>query len=104
MNGCVLSDDVATSDLDGAVDCRVLLQQICIGEFAGLGIRFAPDAIADYSLLDALRINELSISQFLTSLIYLYSDRINEHWAFRHRHKMAIAITKGQVQYFHFDC
>jgi len=84
-------------------DCQALLLEICIGKFAGAGMRFAPDAIADDGLFEVLLINELSFSQLLTSLLYLYNGRIDKHWAVERWRKGFISITKGAGQYFQCD-
>lgn len=88
---------------DQSSDWRVLLLEICIGKFAGAGMRFAPEAVADDGLFEVLLINKLSFSQLLTSLLYLYNGRINEHWAARHWQKGLISIAKGSGQYFQCD-
>jgi len=91
-------------DMEGqSGDCPVLLLEICIGKFAGAGMRFAPEAVADDGLFEVLLINKLSFTQLLTSLLYLYNGRINEHWAVRHWQKDRIAITRGVGQYFQCD-
>ena len=84
-------------------DCAVLLLEICIGKFAGAGMRFAPEAVADDGLFEVLLINKLKFWQLLTSLLYLYNGRINEHWAVRRWQKGFIRIAKGSGQYFQCD-
>jgi diacylglycerol kinase (ATP) len=91
-------------DMEGeSLHCPVLLLEICIGMFAGAGMRFAPEAVADDGLFEVLLINKLSIPQLLASLVYLYNGRINDHRAVRRWQKGAISIAEGPDQHFHCD-
>jgi YegS/Rv2252/BmrU family lipid kinase len=103
---CVYQYRAATLHLvmdEESVDAPVLLLEICIGTFAGAGMRFAPEAVADDGLFEVLLINELSIPQILASLFYLYNGRINEHSAVRRWQKCQICIAKQAEQFFHCD-
>jgi YegS/Rv2252/BmrU family lipid kinase len=90
------------------MDCEsieedILLLEICLGKFAGAGMRFAPSALVDDGLFDVLLINDLSRIELLSSLYYLYNGRINEHSAVNNWQCRSISISAGTGQYLHCD-
>ena len=54
-----------------SLECSALMLQACLGVYAGAGMRFAPDAVADDGLFEVLCIGDMSVLQILASLFYL---------------------------------
>jgi YegS/Rv2252/BmrU family lipid kinase len=93
-----------TLDLETeSLEATALLLEICIGRYAGAGMLFAPDALADDGLLDLLLIEDLNMLQVLRSLPYLYNGRINEHPATRAWRCRRLSIMSSARQYLHCD-
>lgn len=91
-------------DVDGeSLECSALMLQIFLGIYAGAGMKFAPAAIADDGLFEVLCISDLSVSQILANLYYLYNGRINDHRAVRHWRSSAISVATRAEQSFHCD-
>ena len=80
-----------------------MLLEICLGKYAGAGMRFAPAAIADDGLFDILLIKDMRITQVLGSLVYLYNGRINRHWAVKSWRCRSISIASRAPQRLHCD-
>jgi diacylglycerol kinase (ATP) len=81
----------------------VLLLEVCLGKFAGAGMRFAPTAAADDGLFDVLLVKDMSITQLLGSLFYLYNGDINKHWAVNSWQCRSISIAAQFAQKLHCD-
>lgn len=82
---------------------HALMLEICLGKYAGAGMQFAPEAIADDGLFDILLINDLSTLQIFGSLLYLYNGKIDSHWAVKRWRSGSVSIDAQTKQWFHCD-
>lgn len=80
-----------------------MLMEICLGKYAGAGMRFAPAAAADDGLFDVLLIKELSAMRLLGSLLYLYNGRINRHRAVSSWQCRSVSLSGNSSQWLHCD-
>lgn len=89
---------------DGVLfDGPVLLLDVCLGRYAGGGMRFAPTAKFDDGLFDILLVRQMSATQLLRSLPYLYNGNINAHRAVTSWQCRSVAISAQNGQHFHCD-
>jgi YegS/Rv2252/BmrU family lipid kinase len=79
------------------------LLEVCIGDRAGAGMRFAPQASADDGLFEVLLIEKLSALRLICSLPYLYNGKIDEHPAAQHWRSRRLAVTAKSEPFFHCD-
>lgn len=86
-----------------AIEGPVLLLDVCLGKYAGAGMRFAPTAVTDDGLFDVLLVDHISIPRLLGSLFYLYNGRIDRHPAVHSWQCSALSITAQTAQHFHCD-
>ncbi len=82
---------------------RVLLLDVCLGRYAGAGMRFAPNALTDDGVFDVLLVDHISIPRLLGSLLYLYNGRIDQHRSVHSWQCDALSITAQSEQHFHCD-
>ncbi|MCX2980549.1 diacylglycerol kinase family lipid kinase [Halieaceae bacterium IMCC14734] len=91
-------------DIDGdELEYLTTLLEVCIGDRAGAGMRFAPRASADDGLFEVLLIDKLSTAQLIRSLTYIYNGRIDEHPAARRWRSPRLAVAAHAEQFFHCD-
>jgi len=91
-------------NIDGAAaEDAVTLLEVCVGKYAGAGMRFAPSANADDGLFEVLLVGEMSIPRLLGSLNYLYNGNIKQHPAARSWQCRALSITARTAQYLQCD-
>ena len=77
--------------------------ETCLGKYAGAGMQFAPMAVADDGSFEVLLIENVKIWRLLSSLLYLYNGRINQHPAVRHCQAVSVVIDCETKQNFHCD-
>ncbi len=80
-----------------------LLLEICLGRFAGAGMRFAPGAVTDDGVFEVLLIDDLNILQVLRSLSYLYNGRIDRHPAAHRWQCRSVSVAARAAQHLHCD-
>lgn len=91
-------------DAGGATFCgRVLLLDVCLGRYAGAGMRFAPNAFTDDGMFDVLLVDHISIPRLLGSLFYLYNGRIDQHRSVHSWQCDTLSINAHSSQHFHCD-
>lgn len=91
-------------DIDGdQLESLTTLLEVCIGDRAGAGMRFAPRASADDGLFEVLLIDKLSTAQLIRSLAYLYNGKIDEHPAARRWRSRRLAVAAQSEPFFHCD-
>lgn len=88
---------------DASFSGRVLLLDICLGKYAGAGMRFAPQAFTDDGLFDVLLVDHMSIPRLLGSLLYLYNGRIDQHRSVHSWRCDTLSIAGQSAQHFHCD-
>lgn len=81
----------------------VLLLEICLGRFAGAGMCFAPKAAVDDGLFEILLVRDMSITQLLGSLLYLYNGKISQHWAVSNWQCRFLSVAAQATQSLHCD-
>jgi len=91
-------------DMEGELlEELVLLLEVCVGKYAGAGMRFAPAASADDGIFEVLVVEDMSAFRLLRSLPVLYNGGIRQHPAVKSRRCRNLSVAARTTQYLHCD-
>ncbi|KLV05192.1 hypothetical protein ABT56_12475 [Photobacterium aquae] len=82
---------------------KALITMVCIGQYGGSGMRFAPMANSHDGLLDVLSITDIPFWHRIISTPYLLNGKINQHPAAFYQQTPSVAVSDSTNEYFQCD-